>query len=159
MIACEAPLPRLGLPGGKRVEPAGMFYIGLRGRPRGSTSRRDLPPPEEARRGIYVHRGRFRSDAADALDRTHALGPSGQFALARNKDGSLRRGGDARDATEWNELLRQVRETLVRLQALLRSGVVAPSPFRHRGKTACDGCPSREICRFDPWLQPFRALG
>lgn len=151
-------LPRLGLPDVHRAIPAGLFYIGLRGRPAGGATRRELPGTDDARREIHTHRGRFCSRDADALDRTNATAPSGQFALCRNKDGSVRRGGDARNEAEFDGLLAGVRDTLRRLDALLRSGSVAPAPYRHGGRTACDGCRVAAVCRFDPWLQPFRSL-
>jgi ATP-dependent helicase/nuclease subunit B len=37
-------------------------------------------------------------------------------------------------------------------------GRVGAEPYRQGYETACEHCDYRPICRFDPWVQPYRVL-
>jgi len=77
-----------------------------------------------------------------------------------NKDGSLsRRGGDALPSAEFAGLLAQVEASLRQLGEAIFAGDVRVAPVRlSASEKACDRCDYRAICRFDPWIQPYRTL-
>jgi ATP-dependent helicase/nuclease subunit B len=141
------------------LRPAGAFYVGLRAEADSAASRseaRAVGP--QARTASYQHTGRFLADALGRLDNRPA--PVGdQFRYRRRKDGGFdRRGTEALPASEFNALL-ALNETFLRrhAEAIFR-GEVDVKPFRIRKATACEDCDYRAICRFDPWLHPYRLL-
>jgi ATP-dependent helicase/nuclease subunit B len=138
--------------------PAGMFYLGLTGLPKRSRSRANLPLPGAARAALHVHRGRFRVSALPHLDRGASESPSGQYLFKLRKGGGVQRGGDGRPDAEFESLLATASDTIRRLGLRIVQGDVAVSPFRHKGRNACENCILSAICRFDPWVQSFRGL-
>lgn len=140
------------------AQPAGIFYIGLRGRADAAPARHEAPTPDEERAGIHRHRGRFAASALDALDRGARGLPSGQFAFALKQDGSLRKGGDGREDAEFEALLHGAEEAIRGLATRLFDGDVSVAPFARGRTTACDRCDFQGICRFDGAIQPFRRL-
>lgn len=135
--------------GAQRLVPAGVFYVNLRGEFASAKSRADvLADRAEALRKGYTHFGRFDAGHIQQLD---PRGESSQF-----KTGG--RAYDRMNSSEFRELLNRAVENLVRFGDEIYSGVIAPTPFRKGGETACDFCEYTAICRFDPWVQPFRSL-
>ncbi len=162
LALAESPAWFGNTPGATRPpEPAGLFYIGLRGRPAPPKTRGNAPSPEEARPGLHIHRGRFRESALADLDGRPAERERsrGQFAIDLNRDGSLRKGGDGRPDAEFSALLDTTRETIRRLGRDLHAGVADVAPFARGTRVACDRCDLAEVCRFDAWTQTYRKVG
>lgn len=138
--------------------PSGMFYVGLRGRVPASgrhppSSPRTLHPNE-----IHRHRGRFPESALLKLDRQAQQVPSGQYAFRLKKDGGLYRGSDGVEDGAFEALLERAQESLVQMGRNILAGEYAVSPYRYRGRAACDRCDLAGVCRFDPWIQAYRRL-
>ena len=62
------------------------------------------------------------------------------------------------NSAEFRDLLNRAVENLRHFGNEIYSGIIAPTPFRKGSETACDFCEYAAICRFDPWVQPFRTL-
>ncbi|MBL9138630.1 MAG: PD-(D/E)XK nuclease family protein [Verrucomicrobiales bacterium] len=147
-----------GVPPSPKPNPAGMFYIGLRGRP-APTGRGPAPPAKALHPNeIHRHRGRFRESALLKLDGGAGQVPSGQYAFRVKKDGSLYRGSDGLPDADFEALLAAAHASLVEMGQGILSGAFPVSPYRHGVRKACDRCEWAAVCRFDPWVQPYRAL-
>lgn len=143
------------------LRPAGVFYVALHGAAGATGGRGEILGEDEAgRRTTYQHSGRFDLAQLPRLDRRPGGQASGQFRYALNKDGSLsRRGGDALPSAEFAGLLAQVEASLRQLGEAIFAGDVRVAPVRlSASEKACDRCDYRAICRFDPWIQPYRTL-
>lgn len=146
----------------KRLVPAGVFYVPVNGNATASLrartrheARHNAP---EHRLQAYQHSGRFRADVLDWLDNRRAE-QGDQFRYRRNRDGTP--SASSKDPVEpgrLNELLAAVEAHIRSFAERIFEGDVAVSPYRLRTETACDHCAFREVCRFDPWVQPYRRL-
>jgi ATP-dependent helicase/nuclease subunit B len=58
----------------------------------------------------------------------------------------------------FGALLAGVEEHLKKFGAEILKGVVDIAPFRKGQEVACERCEFSSICRFDPWLDPYRTL-
>ena len=143
--------------GVKRLVPAGVFYVSLRGQFEGGASRTEvLADVSGARRTAYRHTGRFDSSFLSRLDRLRA---GDQFNYRLNQDGSLRaNSSEAISCNEFASLLDQVEEQLKFLGRGIYAGTATVDPYRKGATTACDYCEYRAICRIDPWTHQFREL-
>ena len=146
--------------GVSRLDPAGMFYVNLRGSYESGTSRSDvLADPATVRRQAYKHSGRFSLHALPRLDTQSRQEGSGQFSYAIKRDGSPNRTyKDLVSQSEFNALLARVHASLKEMGQRIFAGAAAVDPYRHRSDTACDRCQCQSICRIDPWTHPYRAL-
>ena len=146
--------------GVQRLVPAGVFYVPLNGGAgRPLTTRADvLATGSQEQRTAYQHSGRFLAEELARFDnRGEAKGD--QFRFAKKNDGSLSaRGNDALPAAELDALRGKIETHLRDYANRIFNGEVAVSPFRIGSETACDYCDFRAVCRFDPWIEPFRAL-
>lgn len=143
--------------GARKVIPAGVFYVNLRGQFAGAASRAEaLAEADAARRLAYRHAGRFDAAFLDQLDRTRARD---QFNYGLNKDGTVRSNStEALGGAEFTALLDGVEEQLRRMGGQIFSGAAAVDPYRKGGATACDYCDYRAVCRLDGWTHEFREL-
>jgi ATP-dependent helicase/nuclease subunit B len=141
----------------KRLIPAGVFYVNLRGEPQsGGTRDEILAEGGEARRQAYRHTGRFDAGALEHLDRT---GAADQFNYRRNKDGSLRKGSvEALSRDDFKKLLDGVEEQLRSLGERIFDGEAKVSPYRKGNQTPCEYCDYQSACRIDKWTHPYRVL-
>ncbi len=146
--------------GAARLQPAGVFYIPLNGgagRP-GATRADILNGGDGARRAAYQHSGRFLADALEHFD-NRGLPRGDQFKFARNRDGSFSaRGNEAMPGEQFEALREKIEGHLRDYGRRIFAGELDTSPFRAGKETACDRCDFRPVCRFDPWIQPFREL-
>jgi len=144
--------------GVKKLIPAGVFYISLRGQFENGESRTDvLGGAEESRRAAYRHTGRF---DASALGRLDSAGAEDQFYYKRNKDGSLHKGkAEAMPREEFEALLDRVEGQLRRIGNEIFSGVAHIDPYRKGQETPCTYCDYHAACRIDPWTHRYRVLG
>ncbi len=106
----------------------------------------------------FQHSGRFNGDWLKHFDNRGAS-KGDQFKFAMNKDGGFaKRGNDALEVEAFEKLLVEIESHLRRIGGAIYAGDVSVAPFRKGSETACDYCDFRPFCRFDPWVQPYRAL-
>ncbi|HEY2952582.1 MAG TPA: PD-(D/E)XK nuclease family protein [Verrucomicrobiae bacterium] len=143
----------------ERLLPAGVFYVNLKGaRGSGKTRAEALDDSGEQRRQGYQHRGRLNEMALAQFD-SRGAARGDQFKYSRNKDGTLsKRGNEALAPDDFHGLLSESEGHLRRIGESIYAGVAEAAPFRKGNETACDYCEYRSICRFDPWVEPFRIL-
>jgi ATP-dependent helicase/nuclease subunit B len=143
--------------GVKRLVPAGVFYVNLRGEYKsGGTRAEILADADEARRLAYRHTGRFDADVLDKLDSANA---ADQFNYSRNKDGSLRKGSvEALPRAEFERLLDGVETQLREMGGRIFSGAAKVDPYRKGKQTPCEFCDYQAACRIDKWTHQFRVL-
>lgn len=143
--------------GVKKIVPAGVFYVNLRGQFESGASRAEvLADPAGARRLAYRHNGRFDTAFLDQLDRGRGRD---QFNYQLNNDGSVRSNSvEALSCKEFMALLDQVETQLRTLGEKIYAGAAAVDPYRKGSATPCDYCDYRAACRIDGWTHEFREL-
>ena len=99
-----------------------------------------------------------RADLLEQFDNRHE--PRGdQFRYRRNQDGAFSRvGNEVLPEQDFLALVDQIEGFLRRYGQEIYNGDVRVAPYRHKNETACDYCEFRPICRFDPWIEPYRVL-
>jgi ATP-dependent helicase/nuclease subunit B len=160
LAALEDPRLSQGLFPSPLPRPAGAFYISLRTSPQNAAHRDDaLMIGEGSEAPPFQHRGRFRFDALRIFDRRPEATMGHQYRYRLKKDGTpWQRGCDVMEPGDFQKLVTTVRQQLVKSGQLLMAGRIAVEPFRKGSHRACDFCEYQSICRFDPWIQPFRLL-
>ena len=146
--------------GRARLAPAGVFYVNLRGGWKGRPNRTEASMQGEvARRAPYVHRGRFDVAALPVLDQLwNQPEISGQFLFSPGGKPSARH-HDPLPAAEFAAMLDRVEHTIREIGRQIFAGVARVAPYmKGATETACQTCRYRSICRFDPWLHPYRRL-
>jgi len=143
--------------GARRLVPAGVFYVKLRGQFESGASRAEvLADPDTARRLAFQHRGRFDVAFVNRLDRVQA---HDQFRYKLNKDGSTpSKSSEALSCKEFTALLDQVEAQLRSHGEKIYAGVAAVDPYRKGSATPCVYCDYRSVCRIDEWTHEFREL-
>ena len=139
-----------------KLNPAGVFYINLRGQFENGTREEVLAAADESRRAAYRHTGRFDASVLLKLDSRCARD---QFNYRLKNDGTLYANSvEALPRDEFEKLLDRV-ETLLRdFGNAIFSGVANVDPYRKGKQTPCEFCDYRPACRIDPWTHKFRAL-
>ncbi len=152
-----SPMDKFGV---ERLEPAGVFYVNLRGRYGAERNRVDaLAEPEQSRRMAYRHFGRYSISALPYLDSRNDSRQGDQFSYRFNKNGQLHAGCREALAPElFNALLSESEAILREMAQRVFEGSVEVAPYRKGQVTACDQCTYQAVCRIDPWTHPFRAL-
>jgi ATP-dependent helicase/DNAse subunit B len=143
------------------LQPAGFFYVNLRGQFASGASRRAvLGVPPEQLRAAYQHRGRFSRAAWEALGADPNDGGAGQFLFKLRQDGKLAaRGNDALEPGDFALLLGRLQTKLVELAGRILAGEAAVDPYqKNSSQKACTQCGFAAICRIDPWTHRFRRL-
>jgi ATP-dependent helicase/nuclease subunit B len=132
-----------------RLRAAGVFYVNLRGEFHSAKSRAEVfdDPALLLRKG-YQHSGRYDRVFREKFDR---LSTGEQFNLSE-------RSHDPMDPAAFRELLNRTAENLRRFGLEIYAGKITPEPYRKGTETACQRCDFAEVCRFDPWTQPFRSV-
>ncbi len=146
--------------GVEELEPAGVFYVSLRGRYGRERNRLEaLAEPERTRRLAYRHSGRFDLSALPYLDGRADPMHNEQFNYRFRKDGRLHAScREALSPEAFQSLLSESEQILREMGERIYSGVVEVSPYRKGQVTACDQCTYHAICRIDPWTHRFRGL-
>ena len=144
-------------PGLRRLEPAGVFYINLRGSFENGATRDEVFADAGAeRQRAYRHTGRFDAGRLPLLDQA---GAEDQFNYRRNADGSLRKGlTEALPPEQFLALLDGVEARLIAMGRRIFAGDAAVDPYRKGTATACDYCDYASLCRIDPWTHAYRRL-
>jgi ATP-dependent helicase/nuclease subunit B len=151
------PRDRFGV---RRLVPAGVFYVNLRGRPGREPNRRDaLADPLQARKLACRHTGRFDLRALRKLDsRADAL-QGDQFNYRLNRNGQIaKNSAEAMPTADFHALLDSVEKNLQRMAERIYAGETAVAPFRKGSLLACNQCDYQAICRIDPWTHRYRVL-
>ena len=143
-----------------RLVPAGVFYVGLRGEGGSAPTRGEaLASGEEMRKSGYRHTGRFNAEALRLFDNRADATTGDQFKYQLKKDGTFAaRGNEALSPDEFAELLEAVEDHLRRIGREVFAGEAQVAPYRKKNEIACQRCDFRAVCRFDPWVEPYRVL-
>ena len=145
------------LAGGKKLTPAGAFYIKLL---RGMESAK-VPADALADDEVEARpQGLFRADDFELFDsRTQAGEASKVLPVRRNADGSLARNSTAAMTEhELDTLLERVRELIAGLAEELLLGNVEVKPYRLNKSTPCEYCEFRSVCRVDPLINHYKVI-
>ncbi|MBI3416862.1 MAG: PD-(D/E)XK nuclease family protein [Verrucomicrobia bacterium] len=144
----------------KQFIPAGVFYVNLRGNYKASASRQEVfTAMASARARAYQHHGRFDVQVLRKLDNRENSSQGDQFKFSLKKSGELsKRGNDGMEPQAFAALLAGVESVLKEMGREIFAGVAHVDPYRHRGKTPCEHCDYRAICRIDPWTHFYRPL-
>jgi ATP-dependent helicase/nuclease subunit B len=147
--------------GVKRLIPAGVFYVNLRGQfDSGSNRDAALEDISSARREAYQHSGRFDRGVLDKLDERKGVKKGDQFNYIKKLDGEVAANSkEPMKSDEFFALLDQTEATLKKMGRDIYAGVTKVDPYRRGTTTACDICEYQSICRIDPWRHVFRVLG
>ncbi len=139
--------------------PAGGFYVCLRGNRSSGPSREEaFKKAEEEGNKCYQHHGRFDADLISLFD-NRDKNKGDQFAYKKKKNGDLsKQSNEALPGPAFSTLIMRVEEHIRTFGREIYDGKVRVEPYRHKKRTSCDFCEYAPICRFDPWVQPFRAL-
>jgi ATP-dependent helicase/nuclease subunit B len=144
--------------GVRRLVPAGVFYVSLRGAAASGSSRAVLGGATAARKATYRHTGRFDVSALPKLDASgDEVGE--QFNYRRNQDGSLRANlADAKSPEAFGALLARAEAQLRVMGERIFSGEAKVDPYRKGSDTPCEFCDYASVCRIDPWTHEYRML-
>jgi ATP-dependent helicase/nuclease subunit B len=142
------------------LEPAGVFYVNLRGRYGRERNRvAALAEPDQARKLAYRHFGRFNVRALPHLDGRRGVREGDQFNYRLTNDGQVYKTcREALATADFETLLTQVESNLTSMGRAVYSGRAEVGPYRKGAVTACDQCIYQAICRIDPWTHRFRVL-
>jgi ATP-dependent helicase/nuclease subunit B len=143
--------------GVKRLIPAGVFYVNLRGEYKGGGTREEiLADAEESRRKAYRHTGRFDAGVLDKLDLIQA---KDQFSYQLKNNGELYANStEALPREEFQKLLDRVETQLREMGERIFSGAAQVDPYRKGKQTPCEFCDYQAACRIDKWTHRFRVL-
>jgi ATP-dependent helicase/nuclease subunit B len=132
-----------------KLDPVGVFYVGLRGSYKAATSREELLDNAEARRrSSFQHSGRYNEARYAQLD---SLDLGEQFASHHATKNAV-------PAADFHQLIDDVEKHLREFGRRILDGAVEIAPFRKGSETACDYCEFHAVCRFDSWTEPFRKI-
>ena len=146
--------------GALRLEPAGVFYVNLRGIYGREHNRLEvLADPDRGRKLAYRHSGRFDIRALPHLDSRSDVTEGDQFNYRLTQRGQVSKVcREAMPSPDFAALLAQVEDNVRAIGQEVYSGRAEVSPYRKGAVTACDQCSYHSICRVDPWTQKYRVL-
>ncbi|WCJ58426.1 PD-(D/E)XK nuclease family protein [Fontisphaera persica] len=140
------------------LQPVGAFYLSLTASESG-VSQREKAWGEISPRDQFPHHGRFDQAHWEVLDAKAKQGKAtGPVAFGFKKGASTPSGADVLASQDWQNLLQQNQQHLRAFGSRILSGDMRVSPCQIKKKKACEYCPCREVCRFDPWHHEFRRL-
>jgi ATP-dependent helicase/nuclease subunit B len=147
--------------GVRRLLPAGVFFVNLRGDYEGAKTRQEvLEGVEDARKSAYRHSGRFDAEILRKLDNRTDATVGDQFSYRLTSKGKVHGGcREVMNEEEFAAMLDMVEVHLRRMGQEIFQGVVKVDPYRKgTSEVACDKCHYQSICRIDPWTHSFRIL-
>lgn len=135
----------------KEIVPAGIFYYHIKDPMLEASVKSDLGDLEqkilkELRPDGLVNRD---PGVIEKLDH-HIEKDSAVIPVSINKDGSLSKTSKAADKGQFRAMSGFVRRKLGELGKEILEGRTEMDPYERGNKKACDYCPYREICCFDP---------
>ena len=110
------------------------------------------------RRKRYQARGLV-NDSPEIIRAMDAAG-LGLIPARLNKDGSVRKGSPVASQDQFRRLFDHLRQVVRACGEQVLQGEAAVAPFRLGQATACEYCPYRPVCQFDPMVgaQTYRRL-
>jgi ATP-dependent helicase/nuclease subunit B len=151
--ALPNPNPHSSSPTPPPPEPAGAFYIPLS--PGIPSADRDTPDPAWHRKSLdaLVHSGRGNRQWLVAFDPALAQNPKQPDHSRQFKPRQFL------EPDAFQQLLNTTTHHLRQHATRILDGQIGVQPLRFSPqKTACDHCPFRPVCRFEPRLGGFRSL-
>ncbi len=144
----------------KKPVPAGIFYYHVKDPVIEAEEELD---EEELRRKIFAElklNGIANADPAVLGMLDTALGQSGGvnsevIPVGLNKDGSLKKASKVLFEQDFAALSNYVNETILHLGRQMMQGEIGVSPYALAGKSSCDYCAFRSVCRFDARVPGF----
>lgn len=145
------------LSGGRRLTPAGAFYVQLL---RGMQSAKVPGEPLADDEIQAIPQGVFHDDALGLFDSRIRPGEKSKAVNAKlNQDGSIAASSNAAmTQEELAALLDKVRTIMAGLAEDLLSGNVETKPYRLNKSTPCEYCEFRSLCRIDPLLNHYKTI-
>jgi ATP-dependent helicase/nuclease subunit B len=146
--------------GARRLTPAGVFYVNLRGQYETEPNRQAaLADAKLLRKMAYRHSGRFDTRVLSWLDDRRDAEQGDQFNYRLTKKGVVHKGSrEALNTADFKALLASVEANLASMGEEIYAGSAEVAPYRKGVTTACALCEYQSICRIDPWTHRFRML-
>ena len=146
--------------GAEKLNPAGAFYVSLRGKYQLERNRRAaLRDTNEARQLAYRHNGRFNTEALPLLDHRSDAREGDQFNYRLTNGGEVWKScRDALSASDFTALLDSVEANLIEMGRRIFFGHAQVAPYRKGSAISCSQCEYQGICRIDPWTHSYRLL-
>jgi ATP-dependent helicase/nuclease subunit B len=145
--------------GVKRIQPAGAFYVSLRGKFEAGDTRDEILDDREAKKLAYRHNGRFDAGHLRKLDRRPDATKGDQFSYRLNKGGELSsNSAEGLSGKEFAGLLDNIEAQLRDLGQRIFAGEAQVDPYRKGKMTPCEYCDYRAACRIDEWTHAWRVL-
>lgn len=72
--------------------------------------------------------------------------------VSLKSDGSFMKKSSIAQLEQWDQLRKHVRKTVKDIGSEIMSGKVDIAPYRMGKKSACDFCPQKSVCQFEPLL-------
>jgi len=146
--------------GAAALEPAGVFYVGLRPNwERGKTRSAVVGSAETSLKDAYQHQGLFDLALRPHLDNRPGAASGDQFAYRLTKDGlPYANTFGCLGSETFRDLLDMQTTTLRRFGIRIYEGDVAIDPWKKGEKSACTHCDLASVCRIDPWTHAYRQL-
>jgi ATP-dependent helicase/nuclease subunit B len=142
--------------GVEKLNPAGVFYVNLRGQFQNGSREEILSGADESRRAAYRHAGRFDAGILVKLDSKRARD---QFNYRLTDAGKLYANSiEALPRAEFENLLDRVENQLRDFGRAIFSGVANVNPYKKGRQVPCEFCDYRAACRIDKWTQQYRVL-
>jgi len=143
--------------GAGKLNPAGAFYVNLRGEYKGGGTRAEiLAEADNSRRAAYRHSGRFDAGVLPELDSAQK---QDQFNYRLTDAGKLYANStEAMPCAEFEQLLDGVETQLRVMGEKIFSGEAEVDPYRKGNETPCERCDYQAVCRIDKWTHHYRAL-
>jgi ATP-dependent helicase/nuclease subunit B len=145
--------------GAKKLIPAGVFFVNLRGEFSGGKTRNEvLENLRDARQNAYRHAGRFDFSALKQLDnRDVEFGTQFNYRLKKNGQ-PYSSSREIMAKKDFEKLLSEVELHLTRMGKEIFSGSAKIDPYQKGTIRACVHCDYAAICRIDPWRHKYRIL-
>ncbi|WP_042121436.1 PD-(D/E)XK nuclease family protein [Paenibacillus senegalensis] len=139
---------------GKQADPAGVLYFHVHN-PLLKTNQ-PLTPDAAEKEAMkrFKMKGLLLADeeTVKMMDTQLKSGHSAIVPAALKADGSFYSSASVATGEQWNTLRKFVRRKIRDIGTEITSGNVAITPYRLGPKTACDFCPYKAVCHFDPLL-------
>jgi len=137
---------------GRPANPAGVLYFHVH---QPLLQKKNAVPEHEAERELfrrYQMKGWVTADpeVVRMMDSGLEKGRSDIIPVALKADGEFYKTSSVITEEQWQALREHVRATIRRIGTDITDGKVSVSPYRKGNASACDFCPYRPVCQFDP---------
>lgn len=147
---------------GQQADPAGVLYFHVHN----PLLKTNQPLSAEAAEKEALKRFKMKGllladeETVRMMDTELKSGHSTIVPAALKSDGSFYSSASVATGEQWNTLRSFVRRKVKDIGTEITSGNVAITPYRLGPKTACDFCPYKAVCQFDPLLDgnQFKSL-